>query len=254
MKKNVMDFKVREVVPHGRNYALLRMMPVKGEMPEVEPGQFVQVEIPNSKSTYLRRPISINWADRREMWLLVRRAGAGTNALCDLPEGSRLSIILPLGRGFDLSVRGNVLLVGGGVGTAPLLMLGKRLVTLGVDVKFLLGARTTSDLLQLELFKQTGETRVTTEDGSMGHRGLVTDHPLLTDGEIDHIACCGPLPMMKAVAAIARSRGISCEVSLENMMACGIGACLCCVEDTVDAGNVCVCKEGPVFNIKRLKW
>ena len=70
----------------------------------------------------------------------------------------------------------------------------------------------------------------------------------------DHIACCGPLPMMKAVAAIAREQGIDCEVSLENMMACGLGACLCCVEDTRDEGNVCVCKEGPVFNINRLKW
>ena len=77
---------------------------------------------------------------------------------------------------------------------------------------------------------------------------------MLAEHDINHIACCGPLPMMQAVARIARERGINCEVSLENRMACGLGVCLCCVEDTADSGNVCVCTEGPVFNINRLKW
>ena len=222
-------------------------------MPSIEPGQFVQVEVPNSKTTYLRRPISVNYADRHELWLLVRRAGAGTNALCNLPEGARLNIMLPLGHGFSTDVRGRALLVGGGVGVAPLRMLGRRLLAQGVEVHFLLGARTSADVLQLDLFRQTAETHVATEDGSWGHKGLVTAHPILQE-PWDHIACCGPMPMMKAVAAIARERGIDCEVSLENVMACGLGACLCCVEDTADHGNVCVCQEGPVFNIKRLKW
>ena len=97
------------------------------------------------------------------------------------------------------------------------------------------------------------DRHVTTEDGSMGEKGFVTQHSVLNE-KIDHIACCGPLPMMQAVARIAREKNIECEVSLENTMACGLGACLCCVEDTADDGNVCVCKEGPVFNIKRLKW
>ena len=252
--KKVMDFVVKENVRHGNRYALLRLSPVRGTMPEVAPGQFVQVEVSNSRTTFLRRPISINYADQRELWLLIRRAGAGTNALCDIAQGSILSIVLPLGHGFSTDVSGHVLLVGGGVGIAPLLMLGKRLVSRGIDVKFLLGARSSTDLLQLDLFRQTGETRVATEDGSMGHHGLVTTHPLLEQGDIDHIACCGPMPMMKAVAAIARERGINCEVSLENRMACGVGACLCCVEDTADQGHVCTCTEGPVFNINRLKW
>lgn len=252
--KTVMDFVVKENVRHGNQYALLRLSPIRGTMPEVEPGQFVQIDVPNSRATFLRRPISINYADQRELWLLIRRSGVGTNALCDIPQGTTLSIVLPLGHGFSLDVQGNVLLVGGGVGIAPLLMLGKRLVMRGIDVKFLLGARTSTEVLQLDLFRQTGETRVATEDGSLGHHGLVTTHPLLEQAEIDHIACCGPLPMMKAVAAIARQRGINCEVSLENRMACGMGACLCCVEDTTDSGNVCACTEGPVFNINRLKW
>ena len=251
----IIDFVVKENVRHGDSYALLRLSPLRATMPKVQPGQFVQVDVPGSKHTFLRRPISINYADQRELWLLIRRAGTGTNVLCDLPQGAKLNIVLPLGRGFTLDTApGSVLLVGGGVGVAPLLMLGKRLVARGTEVKYLLGARTSADILQLDLFKQTAETHVATDDGSLGHHGLVSTHPLLTQGNFAHIACCGPLPMMKAVASSARSRGIDCEVSLENRMACGLGACLCCVEDTADQGNVCVCKEGPVFNINRLKW
>ncbi len=252
--KQVLELIVKASEEHGENYTLLKLAPVKGTIPHVEPGQFVQVEVPNAKSAYLRRPISINYADTHDLWLLVRRAGAGTHALCDLPEGSRLSVIMPLGNGFTTDVKGTTLLIGGGVGTAPLLMLGSRMAVHGVDVQFLLGARTQADVLQLDLFRQIAEVHVATEDGSLGHHGLVTTHPVLQRDDITHIACCGPLPMMKAVAAIARERGINCEVSLENMMACGLGACLCCVEDTVDDGNVCVCTQGPVFNINRLKW
>jgi dihydroorotate dehydrogenase electron transfer subunit len=251
--KQIQDFQVTECAQMGPNYALLRLRPAHGAMPHIEPGQFVQVDVPNSKTTYLRRPISVNYADTRELWLLVRRAGDGTNALCNLAEGTRLNLLLPLGHGFTTNIQGRALLVGGGVGIAPLRMLGRRLLAMGAEVHFLLGARTSADVLQLDLFRQTAETHVATEDGSLGHHGLVTQHPVLNE-HWDHIACCGPMPMMKAVATIARERDINCEVSLENVMACGLGACLCCVEDTVDAGNVCVCQEGPVFNIKRLKW
>ena len=96
---------------------------------------------------------------------------------------------------------------------------------------------------------------VTTDDGSLGEKGFVTKHSILDDPEIkfDKIYTCGPEIMMKAVAKMARSKGIDCEVSLENTMACGIGACLCCVTETID-GNKCVCTEGPVFNINDLKW
>ena len=98
-----------------------------------------------------------------------------------------------------------------------------------------------------------GDVFVSTENGGKGEKGFVTQHSVLNSGSFSRIACCGPMPMMKAVAKIAKDKSIECEVSLENVMACGLGACLCCVEDTVE-GNVCVCKEGPVFNIKRLKW
>ena len=145
------------------------------------------------------------------------------------------------------------LLVGGGVGTAPMLMLGAELVKMGCTPAFLLGARSSKDLLQLENFEKLGEVYTTTEDGSMGEKGYVTQHSVLHTDRFDMIYTCGPKPMMVSVAKYAKAHGIECEVSLENRMACGVGACLCCVENT-DEGHLCVCKEGPVFNIKKLLW
>ncbi|MGL4332083.1 MAG: dihydroorotate dehydrogenase electron transfer subunit, partial [Bacteroidales bacterium] len=101
-------------------------------------------------------------------------------------------------------------------------------------------------------FKKYGNVHITTEDGSFGEKGYVTNHSVFSNS-IDKIFTCGPKPMMQAVARIAKEKSIDCEVSLENTMACGFGVCLCCVENTVD-GHVCVCKEGPVFNISKLKW
>ena len=118
---------------------------------------------------------------------------------------------------------------------------------------FLLGARSKNDLLQLEQFEALGDVYTTTEDGSMGEKGYVTMHSVLKAQKFDMIYNCGPKPMMMAVAKYAKAEGIECEVSLENTMSCGVGACLCCVEKT-DEGHVCVCKEGPVFNIKKLLW
>lgn len=250
-----MDFIVSENVSISPLYGLLKLTPSSGTMPDTHPGQFVQVEVPNSKTTFLRRPISICHIDEanKHLWLLVRRAGDGTAALLETQAGEKLNLVMPLGNGFSTTFDGEMLLIGGGVGVAPLLQLGKVLNKLGKKVRFLLGARSASDLLLLEEFKRWGEVHVSTEDGTEGEKGFVTQHSVL-NSTVDHIACCGPLPMMKAVANIAKSKGIDCEVSLENMMACGLGACLCCVEDTADSGHVCVCKEGPVFNINRLKW
>ena len=253
-EKSIIDFKIKENNRLSDLYSLLKLVPTEGKLPEILPGQFVQVEVSNSKTTYLRRPISVNFVDyeKQELWLLVRKAGEGTAALIEKREGESVNIVLPLGKGF--SVTGNqMLLIGGGVGVAPLLYLGKKAKEQGVDVKFLLGARSAADLLELDEFEKYGEVYVSTEDGSMGEKGFVTQHSVLRSGSFDHISCCGPAPMMKAVAKIAKDIDVCCEVSLENVMACGIGACLCCVEDTTE-GNVCVCKEGPVFNIERLKW
>ena len=139
------------------------------------------------------------------------------------------------------------------MGVAPLLYLGKVLKEKGLEPTFLLGARSAKDLLMLSEFEKYGRVLVTTEDGTMGEKGFVTNHSVLQQEQFDMIQVCGPTPMMKAVARYASEKGIECEVSLENLMACGLGACLCCVEKTKE-GNLCVCKEGPVFNIKRLLW
>ena len=146
-----------------------------------------------------------------------------------------------------------VLLVGGGVGVAPLLYMGAEMRRCGCEPTFLLGARRSADLLLLDHFRRYGRVFVTTEDGSAGERGFVTNHSVLQSEHFDRIQTCGPKPMMVAVARYAAAAGIDCEASLENMMACGVGACLCCVEKTTE-GNLCVCKEGPVFNINKLLW
>lgn len=116
-----------------------------------------------------------------------------------------------------------------------------------------MGARSAKDLLELDLFKEIGNVYVTTEDESEGEKGFVTNHSVLRHEKFDVIQTCGPKPMMKAVARYAKANGINCEASLENMMACGLGACLCCVEKTVE-GNLRVCQDGPVFNIDKLLW
>ena len=255
MKKFLIDFKIIKNERLSDSYSLFVLEPTHGELPEMLPGQFVQVEVPNSKSTYLRRPISINYVDyaNNQLWLLVRKAGEGTSSLMKLAESDVVNLMLPLGNGFTIFPGETMLLIGGGVGVAPLLYLGKKAKEAGANVKFLLGARTENDLLELEKFEAVGDVFVSTENGGKGEKGFVTQHSVLNSGSFSRIACCGPMPMMKAVAKIAKDKSIECEVSLENVMACGLGACLCCVEDTVE-GNVCVCKEGPVFNIKRLKW
>ncbi len=250
-----MDLKVAQASRLGRRYVLLRL-DAGGRLPAARPGQFAQVRVDGSPGTFLRRPISICLVDHGagELWLLVAVVGEGTGRLSRLLPGDTLNCILPLGNGFTLPGAGErCLAVGGGVGVAPLLFLGRAIREAGAEPTFLLGARTRDDLPLLDAFAGYGRVLVTTEDGSMGVRGFVTDHPELSGGDFARIYSCGPRPMMAAVARHALSRGIACEVSLENMMACGMGACLCCVENTVD-GNLRVCTEGPVFDARRLSW
>lgn len=257
MKKYVLDFRITENVKLHDNYALLKLTPADGQpLPEMLPGQFVEVRVDRSPSTFLRRPISINFVDytQNELWLLIRIAGEGTRTLCGMQAGEILNLVLPLGSTFTLpeNPTEKLLLVGGGVGIAPMLYWGKYLKEKGYTPHFLLGFRSDKDLLQYDQFCQLGEVSISTEDGSRGEKGFVTQHSIL-EQHFDRLYVCGPKPMMVAMARYAREHGLFCEVSLENTMACGVGACLCCVEDTVE-GHVCVCKEGPIFNIEKLKW
>lgn len=256
MKKYCIDLKVKEVKHINEKYVLIRLTDDK-PLPEMVPGQFVEVRVDGSTTTFLRRPISINNVDyeKNELHLLVACVGDGTRKLATLHEGDILNLVLPLGNGFTLpaSPERKHLLVGGGVGVAPLLYLGRKIREMGGEPTFLLGARSAKDLLMIDDFKAVGRVFVTTEDGSEGEKGFVTQHSVLQNETFDMISTCGPKPMMKAVAAFAGKVNVDCEVSLENKMACGVGACLCCVEDTID-GHVCVCKEGPVIDVKKLKW
>lgn len=256
MKKFILDLTVNSVEALSDKHVLIKLTDDK-PLPEMLPGQFVEVRVDNSPSTFLRRPISINNVDydRNELWLLVAAVGDGTRQLQKLQKGDRLNCMLPLGNSFTMPTDSaqKVLLVGGGVGVAPLLYFGKRIKAMGGEPTFLLGARSAKDVLERELFKQVGRVLITTEDGSEGEKGFVTNHSVLAKEHFDRISTCGPKPMMMAVARYAFKNDIECEVSLENKMACGVGACLCCVEKTVE-GNKCVCKEGPVMNIKKLTW
>ena len=255
MKKYILDLKVKQVEQIHQRYVLIKLTH-ENTLPEMLPGQFVEVRVDGSPSTFLRRPISINFVDREnnELWLLVATVGEGTKQLAKLKFGDVLNCVLPLGNGFTPAKQGEkVLLVGGGVGVAPLLYMGAEMKRQGIEPTFLLGARTANDLLMLPIFNKYGRAYVTTEDGSMGEKGFVTNHSILNQEHFDRISTCGPTPMMKAVARYALQNNVDCEASLENLMACGLGACLCCVEKTTE-GNLCVCKDGPVFNIKKLLW
>ena len=252
--KQIADFTLVEKRAYGRS-VLLRLRSQQS-LPDIEPGQFVQVRVDGSPSTYLRRPISIHDVDygQNEITLLVQQVGEGTRCLASANEGDAINMVLPLGNGFTLPEKGEkCLLVGGGIGIAPLYYFAKVLAEKGSHPALLLGGKSESDLIRLADYQQLGETFVTTEDGSLGEKGFVTMHSVWQKQSFGKIYVCGPKPMMKAVAKLAAEKNIWCEVSLENLMACGLGACLCCVEDTVD-GHVCVCKEGPVFNTRRLKW
>lgn len=250
--KKIIDFVVKENL--GLNGDMFLLSLYSAELPEIYPGQFVNVKVEGSPETFLRRPISVHDVDAEKglLYLLIKKAGKGTEKLSELKSGDKLNIILPLGNSFTIPDSGRCLLVGGGVGIAPMLHLSKEMTQKGLRPILLIGTRTSRDIVLKEAFGKYAELYYTTEDGSFGEKGYPTQHSIL-QGHFDHIFCCGPEPMMKAVARYAYNKGIDCEVSLENMMACGIGACLCCVTDTQE-GNKCVCSEGAIFNIKDLKW
>ena len=252
--KQITDFKLIEKQDYG-NVSWLKLQS-ESDLPAILPGQFVEVRVDGSPKTYLRRPISIHDVDaeNRCIELLVAKVGEGSTTLTMSPIGATVNLVLPLGNGFTYPEKGEeVLLVGGGVGIAPMLYFAKMLKMKGFEPALLLGGKTENNLMRLDEYRRWGATFVTTEDGSMGEKGFVTQHSIWSDKTFDKVYVCGPKPMMKAVFAVTKENSIWCEVSLENMMACGLGACLCCVEKTVE-GNTCVCKEGPVFNTRRLLW
>jgi dihydroorotate dehydrogenase electron transfer subunit len=255
MKKRIENLTVTGNKKLTDSFFVIKVHSDKG-LPGIEPGQFVQALVTESPSTFLRRPLSVHDIDynTNTLSLLVQIAGNGTERLSRLMPGEILNLIYPLGNAFTLPGKGErVLLTGGGCGMAPLLYLGRKISESGVQPCFALGFRNRSRILSHDEFSALGPVWLATEDGSEGHRGYVTDIPAFRDEQWDRVYCCGPEPMMKAVASVCRQREIFCEVSLENLMACGMGICLCCTVPTT-SGNLCSCTDGPVFNINDLKW
>lgn len=255
----VLEMEVERVVHHSPflfTVELRRIGGCDGSPIHYLPGQFVQVQIPKLDGMLLRRPFSIYYSRNDLIGLLIQVLGRGTAHLArTIKVGDIYSVILPLGNHFSEPVGDTPLLIGGGVGLAPLFSLGESIKNKGKNVHFLLGARSADAFPDISEFYKIGDINITTEDGSLGERGFVTNHSILAsnDFKVSDIYSCGPTPMMKAVARIAEERGVHCEVSLENHMACGFGVCLCCVESTKD-GHRTVCTDGPVFNIKDLNW
>lgn len=255
-KKAVADFFVVENTPLNSTNFLIKLRTAE-KLPILKPGQFVNIEINGTDEIFLRRPFSIFEVDynANTISLIVKILGRGSKKLTEIKVNDVCSIVFPLGKSFTIPQKEEkVLLVGGGSGVAPMLFLAKE-AGLGSDnVSLLLGARSKEDHVDVERYSKYGKLYFASEDGSLGEKGFVTQHSAFRNLEqYDKIYACGPDGMMKAVAKDAKAAGVFCEVSLENLMACGFGVCLCCIEPT-NKGNLCVCTEGPVFNINDLKW
>jgi dihydroorotate dehydrogenase electron transfer subunit len=254
--KRIEELKVKEVKWLNSNSYVLELSG-SDAIADIRPGNFAEIKVENHPDVFLRRPFSYldHDAGTQMVSFFIKAIGKGTHKLGTLEKGDLVSVIHPLGNAFSIPEKKKVLITGGGSGIAPFIMLGQELKAKGNEVVILTGGRTAEDILFTEEFKTYGEVHCTTEDGSMGEKGLLTQHSIFTKGNLnfDLIYTCGPDGMMKAVAGIAKEKGIECEASLENLMACGFGACLCCIQET-DKGNLCVCTEGPVFNINTLKW
>lgn len=233
------------------------------DMPkEVRPGQFAGL-FPNDSSMLLPRPISIcEWdPDRGEVRFVFRIAGAGTQSLAAQRAGDRVDMLGLLGNGYDLSglAGKKVLLLGGGIGIPPMVGLAAALSRLpGTEVTAAMGYRSSGLFLTEELQKY-GRLLISTEDGSVGTKGNVLDAVREGGVTADAVCACGPMPMLRAVKKYARLQGIPAYISLEERMACGVGACLGCVTKTVKTDshshvrNARICTEGPVFDAEEVE-
>ncbi|KAA0888281.1 dihydroorotate dehydrogenase electron transfer subunit [Oryzomonas rubra] len=249
-------------------------MTAPSEFPAAQPGQFVMVRVNDAIDPLLRRPFGIfdvgvhtpaqtGAASQPYLEMLYRVVGKGTGMLSALHNTDLLDVLGPLGKGFELgSPEEEKIIVGGGVGLAPLYLLAKELVKQS-SVRLFVGGRTRDDVLCITEFERLGvECYVATEDGSLGECGLVTEALVRRLAACDgtpRIFACGPHGMLNAVAGIAAQRNIPCQVSLEGYMACGMGACLGCVTPGHHHSNEtpdyrCVCADGPVFDAAELKW
>ena len=222
---------------------------------EAKAGQFISVYL-NNKSKILPRPISICGIDKEAgtLRIVYRTVGDGTKELSDYKEGEMVKILGPLGNGFTQKDK-KAILIGGGIGIPPMLELMKQL---DCDKTAVLGYRD-SDMFLKDEFEAVGDVVISTEDGSFGTKGNVIDAIKEQGVEGSIVYACGPTPMLRGIKAYAEEMGIEAQISMEERMACGIGACLACVCKSKDVDfhshvhNKRVCKDGPVFDAREVE-
>lgn len=223
------------------------------------PGQFCMIRIPDSKEALLRRPFSLCQEDEGCFEIVYKIVGPVTKALSQLLCGQAIWVLGPLGNGLDFSKANRVVGIAGGYGIAPMLGLGRRLKSQDIPYEVYYGARSKKDLLLLCDFKEMNvDLHISTEDGSQGFKGLITE---LAERDLSHtinkktlLFVCGPHGLLQAASRLASNLGCSCVVSMERYMACGMGVCLGCVVKMKDGQYIRSCVEGPVMNASSVKW
>ena len=224
----------------------------------VQPGQFIHMQLPGFEAHILRRPFSVYRVlpESGAIEIIYQTVGEGTEFMTGYGQGVECSVMGPLGHGWQ-PCEGKLLVVGGGVGAAPLFMFAEQLAAAGHPFEVVLGAQTESMLVtRADYAALLGRDPIlATDDGSVGYAGFCTEpvREQLASGQYAGVFCCGPEPLMRAVASIAAEAGVACWVSMEKRMACGIGACLSCVVETHE-GKRRSCVDGPVFDAKDVVW
>jgi dihydroorotate dehydrogenase electron transfer subunit len=240
------------IISHKEIAESIYELTIKGKLTGeiTSPGQFVHIRVSDSLDPLLRRPISISSYDKgnEQLTMIYRKEGKGTTILAEKKPGMEIDILGPLGNGFPVEETGEgetALLVGGGIGVPPLYELSKQLTAKGVNVIHVLGFQTASAMFYESEFLKNGETYVATVDGTHGMKGFVTD--VIKDKEISFncMYACGPTPMLKALEHGFPDKKVF--ISLEERMACGVGACFACVHKTPEGTYKKVCSDGPVF-------
>jgi len=252
MKENVTKITLNERI--GEDAVRIRFVV---DWDSFEPGQFVMVEAPGGE-VFLRRPFGIVRVAKGEAEICVKIVGKGTAALAKASVGAPLRAIGPCGKGFRLPDKGKTaVLVAGGYGIGPLFGMCEALKKSGIDAILYYGAKTKTHLLYMDELKRTGaNVVVSTEDGSSGEKGMITDvlKKLISGVKDPALFSCGPHGLLTAVAKIGMDIGAATQVSMETYMACGMGVCMGCVCRDAKGDFVRVCREGPVFDAKDLKW
>lgn len=235
------------IIKNEKLNELIYKMVLRGDTENIKAGQFVNIKL---DGLYLRRPISVCEIVGDKLTIIYKTVGKGTYLMSTLEEGTVLDVLTQLGNGYDLSLAGDKpLLIGGGVGVPPMYELCKELISQGKSVSIILGFNTKAEIFYEQEFKNLGASVVvTTVDGSYGVKGFVTD--AMKDLDYTYFYTCGPEPMLKAVYKESVTDG---EMSFEERMGCGFGACMGCSCKTI-TGNKRICKEGPVLKKGEVLW